>query len=124
VRGLVLALALALATSGCDLFGPSGPGTLEAIVESNGQLGGLVLELTGPGIDGFEGRGGVQAYGTRVSASEERHRLVLVVPGPQPLRFGIRVADLGADLPTVRVVSAVTLENQVVLPTGVEIRLD
>jgi len=124
VRGLVLALGLVALTSGCDLFGPSGPGTLEATVESNGQLGGLVLEFTGAGIDGFEGRGGIQAYGTRVSASEGRHRLVLVAPGPEPLRFGIRLADLGADPPTVRVVRAVTLENQVVLPTGVEIRLD
>lgn len=118
------ALALTLALGGCDLFGPSGPGTLEATVSAGEPLGGLVLELQGEGIVGFQGRGDTRVYGGPVSAAQGRHRVVLVAPDGGELRFGIEVEDLGADKPSVLVVSAVSPGNRPSNARGIEVRVD
>ena len=118
------ALLLALPLAGCDLFGPSGPGTLDATVRADEPLGGLVLELEGGGIVGFQGRGETRAYGRTVSEAQGRHRLVLVAPEGATLRFGIEVEDLGAEPPSVRVVSAVGPGNVASNAPGIEVRVD
>ena len=110
--------ALLFLASACS-DGPSGPGTLDATVEAPTQLGGVVLELTGPGITGFVGQGDTQAYGAVVSELEGRHRVILISQGSGTLRFGVQVEDLAAELPTVQVISATTLLNQPALLTGI-----
>lgn len=121
-RLMALLLALPLAAAGCDLFGPSGPGTLEATVSADEPLGALVLELEGVGIVGFVGRGDTRAYGRPVS--QGRHRVVLVAPEGAAIRFGIEVEDLGADPPAVQVVSAVDPGNRASNALGIQIRVD
>ena len=119
-RGVV-ALAAAALLSGCDLFGPSGPGVLDATLTSSSELGGVVLEITGPSVTGFEGQGDTRAFGAPVSAATGRHRLVLVQPGAGPMRFGIQVDDLGADPPAVTVVAATNVKNFPAPLSGVEV---
>ncbi len=119
-----VALLLVGSASGCDLFGPSGPGTLEATVRADEPLGALVLELQGGGVEGFEARGGVILHGRTVSQAQDRHRVVLVAPAGEAFRFGIRVADLGADPPSVLVVSAVDPQNRASNARGIQIVVD
>jgi hypothetical protein len=121
---LVALTALVLPLAGCDLFGPSGPGTLEATVTAQEPLGGLVLELTGGRITGFEGRGQTRVYGRTVSAAQDRHRVVIVAPDGADMRFGIEVEDRGAPPPSVLVVSAVGPGNQASNATGIQVRID
>lgn len=115
------ALLLAASTAGCDLFGPSGPGTLEATVRADEPLGALVLELEGGGVEGFEARGSVVLHGRTVSRAPDRHRVVIVAPPGDGIRFGIRVADVGAEPPSVLVVSAVDPANRPSNARGIEI---
>ena len=79
--GRVLGVLALGALGGCDLFGPGGPGTLEATVSAQVPLGAVVLEVTGVGITGFEDRGDTQAYGASVVEAEGRHRVVLIDQG-------------------------------------------
>lgn len=123
-RPVAAVLLLAAALSGCDLFGPSGPGTLEATVRADEPLGGLVLELVGEGITGFTPRGDTRAVGRTLSVAEGRHRVVVVAPEGSPIRFGIEVEDLGADPPSVRVVSAVDPSNRASNARGVRIQVE
>lgn len=117
-------VALLAGVGGCDLFGPSGPGTLEATVSAGEPLGGLVLELRGPGITGFEARGDTRVFSRSAATPDGRHRVVLVGPEGSPLRFGITVEDLGADKPTLLVVSAVGPGNRPSNARGIEVRVD
>ena len=122
LRAATAALLLALPAAGCDLFGPSGPGTLEATVSADVPLGALVLELQGGGVTGFTGRGDTRVYGAPLG--QGRHRVIVVSPGGNALRFGIEVEDLGADAPQVTVVSAVDPSNRVSNAPGIQIRVD
>lgn len=119
-----LAVVVALGMGGCDLFGPSGPGVLDATLTATEPLGAVVLELTGVGIEGFESQGQTRAFGAEVDAAAGRHRVILVSPDGAAMRFGIRVLDVGGDSPLVTVVSAASLDNQPALATGVEVRVE
>jgi hypothetical protein len=112
----LLALALALSLGGCDL-GPEGPGELTGMVAGSEGVGAVLLEVTGAGIEGFEGRGDTQAIGAPVSSDQGRHRVVLVSPTGELLRFGIRVRDLSANKPVAEVLSAASMDD---LPTSME----
>ena len=87
-RVLLALLGGAVVTLAACESGPSGPGTLSGTATATqGQtLGAVVLEVTGPGIQGFEGQGGSIAYGAAVSAQNERWRVVVV--GTGQLGFG------------------------------------
>lgn len=111
------AFALLAAFAACDR-GPSGPGTMNAVVEGSG-LGAVVVEVVGEGITGFEGLGDTQAYGALVSAVEERHRVVLVDARGGRVEFGIEVEDLSVDLPTVTVLFAANTDNLTMPANGV-----
>lgn len=121
---LAAALVLALPLAGCDLFGPSGPGTLEATVSAEEPLGALVLELEGGGVTGFQGLGDTRVVGHSRVGSQGRQRVVLVAPDGSSIRFAMEVDDLGADPPTVRVVSAVDPGNRPSNATGIQVRVD
>ena len=111
LRNAVATVALfgALMLAGCD-SGPSGPGTLIASVTGN-SLGGVVLEITGVGIQGFEGLDNTQAYAAPLAGSPNAYRVLLIVPGGGDLRFEIQVEDVGMDDPVMTVVSAAGADN-------------
>jgi len=121
-RLLALSVAVALALAGCS-DGPRGPGTLNARVEGPTPLGAAVVEVVGPGIAGFEGQGDTRVYGVLVPAQEGVHRVV-VVSASGAIRFGIKVEDLGADLPTLTALDVATVLNQPGLLVGVKVRVE
>ena len=120
----VVAVTSALLISGCDLFGPSGPGTIEATFSGPQPIGGLVLEVTGSGIEGFEGTGSTQALGAVVSAPEGKHRVVAIVPVGAEISIGIRVSDLGDETPRFTVISATTPANTPLGTEGIQVRVE
>ncbi len=125
-RGVIgiVAVSSALFLSGCDLFGPSGPGMIEATFSGPEPIGGLVLEVTGPGIEGFEGTGSTQALGAVVSTAEGKHRVVAIVPVGADVSIGIRVSDLGGDTPQFAVISATTPESTPLGIGGIQVRVE
>ena len=128
-RGRAEALArvgswVLLATLACFAVACSdnGPGTLSVTVTAPDALGAVSLEVVGPGVLGFEGMGSTEAYGGVVSAREGRHRVVVVDPtGDAELRFGIRVQDVGAEWPTLRVVSAAGTDDLERMNSDIEV---
>jgi hypothetical protein len=122
--GTLVVVSSALFLSGCDLFGPSGPGTIEATFSGPQPIGGLVLEVTGPGIEGFEGTGSTQALGAVVSAAEGTHRVVAIVPVGPDVRIGIRVSDLGDESPQFTVISATTPTSMPLGTGGIQVRVE
>jgi hypothetical protein len=103
----------------CD-SGPEGPGTLSARAEG-AALGAVVLEVEGSGIRGFSGRGSTRVYSGAVPGRGGLHRVVLVDAAGGSLGFAIDVDDVGMDGPFVRVVSAATTTNALVLVPEVDV---
>jgi hypothetical protein len=101
-----------LSISACGDGEPSGPGTLDVRVvpPPSVEAGAVVLEVTGPGIQGFEAAGGARVFGAPVSTASERHRVVVLVDQGD-LLFRIRVEDRG-QLPEAVVVEAVDRQNR------------
>ena len=121
--GLLLAILIAgLGLGACD-SGPQGPGNLIAAVQGT-SLGGVVLEVRGRGILGFEGLGGTQVYAAPLAGTEDAHRVLLIHPEGEELRFEIQVEDLGMDDPLMRVVSAAGADNSTRLTAGIETRIE
>jgi hypothetical protein len=118
-----VAIASVLSAAGCD-SGPSGPGTLIVTVDAPAALGAVALEVVGSGVTGFEGVGSTAAYGTVVSARQNRHRVVLVDPVGGQLRFSVRVEDVGAEPPVISVVGAAGTDNLERITTDVEVRVE
>jgi hypothetical protein len=118
VHALLMGAAVAL--TGCET-GPSGPGVMSGTVTATppGTLGAVVLEVTGSGIEGFEGQAGSRAYGAVVSAENHRYRVVVV--GTGELGFGVKVDDTGGPKPSVQVVSAVDADNAAMSISGVRV---
>jgi hypothetical protein len=120
VPGLVLAALVALA--GCDSnSGP--PGVLSGTVTVSAQqtLGAAVLEITGSGIQGFQGQGGSVVYGALLDAQSKRYRMVVV--GTGPLSFGVKVDNVKSRRPAVQVVSAVDDQNKNLSTSAVKVTL-
>jgi hypothetical protein len=122
----VLALVGATLVAACD-SGPKGPGTLPATVTGSQALGAVVLDITGDGIEGFDGEGDTQAYSAVLGAQTgqpARHRVVLVSASGGSLHFGIRVTDRGSVVPTATVISAATPGNLVIPPAGLQVNIE
>lgn len=117
-----LAVASLLSAAGCD-SGPSGPGMLTVTVDAPAALGAVTLDVVGSGVTGFEGVGSTEAYGTVVSARQNRHRVVLVDPVGGQLRFSVRVEDVRAEPPVMSVVGAAGTDNLERITTDVEVRI-
>ena len=115
-------LAAVVFLGGCD-SGPEGPGTMEATATGE-ALGAVVLEVEGAGIRGFEARGETRVYSARVVGRDGVHRVVLVDPVGGALRFGIDVDDLGMDGPFVRVVTAASTSNSLLLVPNVDVAIE
>lgn len=107
MKGFVLAMGAALLVSGCGDSGPSGPGSLQATVESGSiRVGAVVLTIEGMGITGFSPQGTTRVFSNRLSATT--HRVVVVGGTPGGVPFLINVEDVGATLPAVTVIEAVS----------------
>jgi hypothetical protein len=117
-----LALWSVVLLAACDL-GPSGPGTVRGTVVGNPDLGGVVLEVTWPGVVGFAGQGSTQVYSAPVADVPDRHRVILIGPTGGDLPFEIQVEDAYLESPTVTVVEAVGTGNNPVSLLGLQVVL-
>ena len=103
------AVAAVMLASACD-WGPKGPGQLSGVLRSGSiLLGAVVLEITGPGIEGFSGNGQ-----TRVFHAEPEpgvHRVALLTSSPGQFDFSMAVEDVRAPMPAVTPLQAVDADN-------------
>ncbi len=121
-RWLWVLAATALLTS-CD-SGPKGPGTLPGVV-SGGDLGAVVLTVSGPGILGFEGGDGSKVYSAALSpnALVPTYRVIVVGQTGGDLHFGIKVEDVGWQLPKLAVLDAVDSKNAALAGADVHVKV-
>ena len=110
---LVAVMAVALALGACD-WGPRGPGQLRGTVISGvSPVGAIVLEISGPGVQGFS-----EAGQTRVFFAEtgtDLYRVVLVAADPSRVRFRVDMDDVRSPMVTAVVVEAVD-DNDAPIP--------
>lgn len=100
----------------CELFGPSGSGTLSARVEATDvAVGGAVVEVRGAGVQGVRALGSTRLF-QRPLDEEGAFRLVLVNPAGGPPEFGIEVDDVDGELPSAAVLSAADTDDRVLEP--------
>ena len=106
---LVTAMVVALTLGACD-WGPRGSGQVTGIVSSGiSPVGAIVLEVTGPGVQGFSEAGQTRVF--FAEAETDVHRVVLVGADPDRIRFRVDVDDVQGPMPTVVVVEAVDDNN-------------
>lgn len=118
-RSLWILLVLPL-MGACDLFGPSGPGTLTARVEGRGvEVGAAVLRVSGPGVRGFSPAGGSRVF-SREQLEPDTWRVVVVNPDAGGLLFGIEVDDVSGPPPSTLIFSAADASDD---PVGPEANL-
>jgi len=113
----------ALALGACD-SSLSGPGVVDARVHGSvGQVGGVVLDVTWPGAEGFEGRGSTQAYWAPIDGVPHRYRVVLVAPPGEELLFTVDIAYVDSEPPTVTVVEATDSASEPLPVEAVTVRV-
>lgn len=102
IARLAFALILALPLVACE-SGPSGPGYVAGSLLADGVApGSALLLVTGRGVTGVEGTGGVLEWSE--TTGENEIRVLLVDPAPDgALTFRVRMEDVGAPLPQVAV---------------------
>jgi hypothetical protein len=122
IRGSVAVLGVALLAA-CDL-GPSGPTTIDGSVSGDTTLGAAVLDVTWPGVTGFEGRGSTRVYFAPVAGFPDRFRVILVSPTGGDLPFAITVEDAYLRSPDVSVVEAAGTDNRPLSVNGLRIMLE
>ncbi len=102
---LVTVTTVVLTLGACD-WGPRGPGQLRGVVTSGAvRVGAIVLEISGPGVQGF-----TDAGQTRVFFAEpepEVYRVVLVAADPDRIRFRVAMDDVRSPALTVVTLEAV-----------------
>lgn len=124
VRTVVAVSALTLGAAGCEwLGGPEGPGSITARIQG-APVGGVLVEVRGSSILGFEGLASTQVYASPVAGSEDTYRVMLIHPEGGELRFEIQMSDTGAEDPETRVLSAVTSDNSVRSEAVIEVVLE
>ena len=120
----VAVTACMLGLAACDVFGgPEGPGSISATV-TGAPVGGVLVEVTGSSILGFEGLESTQVYASAVPGSEDRYRVMLIHPEGGDLRFEIQMSDTGAEDPVSRVLSAVASDNSLASEVAIEVVLE
>lgn len=110
MRAASVGLTVALLLAACGDSGPSGPGALQATMDSGGvPVGAVVLTVNGVGVTGFSSQGTTRVFANRLA--EDLHRLVVVSGTPGSASFLINVEDLGATFPAITVLEGVTGDN-------------
>ncbi len=106
---LVAVMAVALALGACD-WGPRGPGELRGVVTSGAvRVGAIVLEISGPGVQGFTDAGQTRTF--FAEPEPEVYRVVLVAADPDRIRFRVAMDDVRSPALTVVIVEAVDDSN-------------
>lgn len=125
-RAAGLLLAAALAVAGCD-SGPSGPGTLQGVLEApdQGPVGAALVTVSGDDVRGISPEGSTRAFSSG-PAPDGTWRVLLVNTGTAgTLRFGVEVRDVGAAPPAATVVELVDGNNiPVTSVAGARIRFE
>jgi len=119
---LVAVTAISLALGACD-WGPRGPGQLRGFVSSGAsRVGAIVLEVSGPGVQGFS-----EAGQTRVFFAEpatDVYRVVLVAVDPERIRFRVEMDDVRSPMLTTVVVEALDDSNAPIIDlSGITVEL-
>lgn len=115
-------LGLTLFLGACD-SGPEGPGSF--VGRASGEsLGAVLLEVQGPGIAGFAGRGSTQVYSGGVPSKVDTYRVILVDPQGGDIGFEIEVEDLGMEGPIITVIQASRTDNVLMSPSGVAVSVE
>ena len=123
-RLLALGLSLVLLVGTACEFGPSGPGTLVGRV-SGASLGGVVVEVVGVGIRGFEGRGSTQTYAAPVPGRADAFRVILIDPeAGGDILFEILVDNVHMEGPVMTVVSAAGNDNATQMVASIDVRVE
>jgi hypothetical protein len=120
---LVTVVGVVLALSACD-WGPRGPGQLRGIVTSGSSpVGAIVLEISGPGVQGFSDAGQTRVFFAEPEA--DVYRVVLVAADPDRIRFRVAMDDVRSPSLTVVVVEAVDDSNAAITDlSGIEVALN
>lgn len=121
LRAGMSAIVALLALAGCD-DGPRGPGKLEAIVAGE-ALGGVLLQVDGPGIQSFSAHGDARVYASSDEVRPGRFRVIVISPASGDLRFSIHVDDLDMEAPSVMVLQATRADNRLVTPSAATVRI-
>ena len=110
-RAVLLSLfVMAWLVGACDP-GPSGPGEFDGVLEASATaVGGVAMEVVGPGIEGFSGAGTTRVLWAATDV-ENTYRVVAVNQVAGAVRFQVSVQDLGADKPRATIISLVDGNN-------------
>lgn len=113
---LVAGMAVVMALGACD-WGPRGPGQLKGTVLSDvSPVGAIVLEISGPGVQGFSEAGRTRLF--FAEPSTDVYRVVLVAADPSRIRFRVDMDDVRSPMVTAVVVEAVDDNNVPILDLG------
>jgi len=120
---LVTVMVIALTFSACD-WGPRGPGQLRGLVTTGDiRVGAIVLEISGPGIQGFSESGQTRVF--FAEPATDVYRVVLVTADPDQIRFQVDVDDVRSSPLTAVVVEAVDDNNSVITDlSGIAVQLN
>ena len=120
---LVTVMGVVLALSACD-WGPRGHGQLSGIVTSGAiPVGAIVLEISGPGVQGFSESGQTRVF--FAEPATDVYRVVLVTADPDQIRFQVDVDDVRSPPLTAVVVEAVDDNNSVITDlSGIAVQLN
>ncbi len=120
---LVTVFGVALALNACD-WGPRGPGQLRGIVTSGASpVGAIVLEISGPGVQGFSDAGQTRVF--FAEPETDVYRVVLVAADPDRVRFRVAMDDVRSPSLTVVVVEAVDDSNAAITDlSGIAVELN
>ena len=106
---LVTVIVVALALDACD-WGPRGLGQLRGIVTPGAiPVGAVVLEISGPGVQGFSEAGQTRLF--FAEPNTDVYRVVLVASDPDRIRFRVAMDDVRGPALTVVAVEAVDDSN-------------
>jgi hypothetical protein len=116
-------LALALSVAACDL-GPDGPSTATGRITGHPALGAAVLDVTWPGVVGFEGRGSTQVYAAAVPGEADHWRVVLISPAISDLPFAVKLESSLLEAPVITVEEAANIGNLAIDVAPLEILIE
>ncbi len=109
---LVTIMGVALTLSACE-WGPRGEGELRGIVTSGSvPVGAIVLEISGPGVQGFSDAGQTRVF--FAEPEPDVYRVVLVAADPDRIRFRVAMDDVRSPSLAIVVVEAVDDNNSAI----------
>ncbi len=109
---LVAIMGVALTLSACE-WGPRGEGELRGIVTPGSvPVGAIVLEISGPGVQGFSDAGQTRVF--FAEPEPDVYRVVLVAADPDRIRFRVAMDDVRSPSLAIVVVEAVDDNNSAI----------